>query len=245
MIFSWSVLIFMCVIIVIQSKHQYKVLFVIFGSWTTNWKGRRGGRGGGGGGGGCVSEFKSPVMWYIIQPWKSKLPNEVGNVLISIILVYFSVSTSLFHCSARWGREREVGVGITNLIWRFFPSFSVPTCTFLTVFFLITQIKGLGAKAGVVLNPGTPLTAIEYVLDGEFISRSLFSFIIYLFLCNMLIRKAFNDVTEGPYLIWPICWGSFLISICYLLTTKLRCGHMPSLPMGYWTSQEPLIKNAE
>lgn len=128
--------------------------------------------------------------------------------------------------------EREVGVGITNLSWRFFPSFSVTTCTFLTVFFLITQIKSLGAKAGVVLNPGTPLTAIEYVLDGEFISRSIFSFIIYLFLCNMLIQKVFNDVTEGPYLIWPICWSSFLIPICYLLTTKVRCGHMSSLAYG-------------
>ncbi|KAK7858023.1 ribulose-phosphate 3-epimerase, chloroplastic [Quercus suber] len=29
----------------------------------------------------------------------------------------------------------------------------------------VNQIKSLGAKAGVVLNPGTPLTAIEYVLD--------------------------------------------------------------------------------
>jgi len=29
------------------------------------------------------------------------------------------------------------------------------------------QIKDLGCKAGVVLNPGTPLDAIEYVLDGE------------------------------------------------------------------------------
>lgn len=29
------------------------------------------------------------------------------------------------------------------------------------------QIKSLGAKAGVVLNPGTPLSAIEYVLDCE------------------------------------------------------------------------------
>lgn len=29
----------------------------------------------------------------------------------------------------------------------------------------ITQIKSLGAKAGVVLNPATPLSAIEYVLD--------------------------------------------------------------------------------
>ncbi|KAF7838486.1 ribulose-phosphate 3-epimerase, chloroplastic [Senna tora] len=29
----------------------------------------------------------------------------------------------------------------------------------------LNQIKGLGAKAGVVLNPATPLTAIEYVLD--------------------------------------------------------------------------------
>ncbi|CAH2044029.1 unnamed protein product [Thlaspi arvense] len=32
----------------------------------------------------------------------------------------------------------------------------------------VNQIKSLGAKAGVVLNPGTPLSAIEYVLDGEF-----------------------------------------------------------------------------
>ncbi|CAL5414400.1 unnamed protein product [Camellia sinensis] len=29
----------------------------------------------------------------------------------------------------------------------------------------VNQIKSLGAKAGVVLNPATPLTAIEYVLD--------------------------------------------------------------------------------
>ncbi|CAL9183947.1 unnamed protein product [Musa hybrid cultivar] len=29
----------------------------------------------------------------------------------------------------------------------------------------VNQVKGLGAKAGVVLNPATPLTAIEYVLD--------------------------------------------------------------------------------
>ncbi|KAK3042755.1 hypothetical protein RJ639_000813 [Escallonia herrerae] len=29
----------------------------------------------------------------------------------------------------------------------------------------VNQIKNLGAKAGVVLNPGTPLTAIEYILD--------------------------------------------------------------------------------
>ncbi|KAG8379215.1 hypothetical protein BUALT_Bualt07G0065400 [Buddleja alternifolia] len=29
----------------------------------------------------------------------------------------------------------------------------------------VNQIKSLGAKAGVVLNPGTPLTAIEYILD--------------------------------------------------------------------------------
>ncbi|KAH7290513.1 hypothetical protein KP509_30G051300 [Ceratopteris richardii] len=29
----------------------------------------------------------------------------------------------------------------------------------------LNQIKSLGAKSGVVLNPGTPLTAIEYILD--------------------------------------------------------------------------------
>ncbi|BBH03975.1 D-ribulose-5-phosphate-3-epimerase [Prunus dulcis] len=33
----------------------------------------------------------------------------------------------------------------------------------------VNQIKSLGAKAGVVLNPGTPLTAIEYVLDGNIV----------------------------------------------------------------------------
>ncbi|KAM3230773.1 hypothetical protein ACQJBY_061138 [Aegilops geniculata] len=30
----------------------------------------------------------------------------------------------------------------------------------------VDQIKSLGAKAGVVLNPGTPLSAIEYVLES-------------------------------------------------------------------------------
>ncbi|OIW19637.1 hypothetical protein TanjilG_18447 [Lupinus angustifolius] len=29
----------------------------------------------------------------------------------------------------------------------------------------VNQVKSLGAKAGVVLNPGTPLSAIEYILD--------------------------------------------------------------------------------
>lgn len=32
---------------------------------------------------------------------------------------------------------------------------------------IIYQIKSLGAKAGVVLNPATPLAAIDYVLDGK------------------------------------------------------------------------------
>ena len=42
-IFSWSVLIFMCVIIVIQSKQQqYKVLFVIFGSLNYQSEGEKG-----------------------------------------------------------------------------------------------------------------------------------------------------------------------------------------------------------
>lgn len=35
------------------------------------------------------------------------------------------------------------------------------------------QIKSLGAKAGVVLNPATSLSQIEYVLDGESLSLSL------------------------------------------------------------------------
>lgn len=45
-----------------------------------------------------------------------------------------------------------------ELVYIFF-DYSVP--------FLMTQIKSLGAKAGVVLNPATPLSTIEYVLDGE------------------------------------------------------------------------------
>lgn len=42
-----------------------------------------------------------------------------------------------------------------NLSWR------------MEIILFLLQIKSLGAKAGVVLNPGTPLTAIEYVLDGN------------------------------------------------------------------------------
>lgn len=47
------------------------------------------------------------------------------------------------------------------------PSFGATIHSLLTVHFFYHQIKSLGAKAGVVLNPGTPLGAIEYVLDGE------------------------------------------------------------------------------
>jgi hypothetical protein len=36
---------------------------------------------------------------------------------------------------------------------------------FLTRLLFLMQIKDLGVKAGVVLNPGTPLSAIEEVLD--------------------------------------------------------------------------------
>jgi hypothetical protein len=36
--------------------------------------------------------------------------------------------------------------------------------------FIFCQIKSLGAKAGVVLNPGTPLSAIEYVLECKICS---------------------------------------------------------------------------
>lgn len=54
-------------------------------------------------------------------------------------------------------------------------TFLLPVYSFLSTLFSINQhsdggcmqIKSLGAKAGVVLNPGTPLSAIEYVLDSE------------------------------------------------------------------------------
>lgn len=38
-------------------------------------------------------------------------------------------------------------------------------CTVLCCCRTVNQIKDLGCKAGVVLNPGTPLSTIEYVLD--------------------------------------------------------------------------------
>lgn len=73
----------------------------------------------------------------------------------------------------------------------------------------MTQIKSLGAKAGVVLNPGTPLTAIEYVLDGELF---FFYSFINLFLYNMPIRMG---------------------AMYSLLLIRIRCGHNPVLPVGY------------
>lgn len=47
------------------------------------------------------------------------------------------------------------------------------------------QIKGLGAKAGVVLNPATSLSTIEYVLDGESLSLSLYV------IAEMFYREAY------------------------------------------------------
>lgn len=61
-------------------------------------------------------------------------------------------------------------------------------------------MKSLGAKAGVVLNPGTPLGAIEYVLDGE-----PFPFLLHFFVSiyfHYIIRKNINDALYGlgsPY----------------------------------------------
>ena len=39
----------------------------------------------------------------------------------------------------------------------------------------MVQIKSLGAKAGVVLNPATSLSTIEYVLDGDSLSLPLYN----------------------------------------------------------------------
>jgi pentose-5-phosphate-3-epimerase len=54
--------------------------------------------------------------------------------------------------------------------WGVLLSFIFVACSELELSYLsiIYQIKSLGAKAGVVLNPATPLTAIDYVLDGKF-----------------------------------------------------------------------------
>ncbi|KAJ0104894.1 hypothetical protein Patl1_18791 [Pistacia atlantica] len=42
------------------------------------------------------------------------------------------------------------------------------------------QIKSLGAKAGVVLNPATPLSAIEYVLDEMIVGEGRLSMLIFI-----------------------------------------------------------------
>ena len=46
-----------------------------------------------------------------------------------------------------------------------FELFPVPAVQCRSVCASAVQIKDLGAKAGVVLNPGTSLDSIEYVLD--------------------------------------------------------------------------------
>ncbi len=82
----------------------------------------------------------------------------------------------------------------------------------------------MGAKAGVVLNPGTPLTAIEYVLDGEFFFSYLFS---CLFLCNMLILESLMMLQRDP------CQAYLLRLVpcahVHFISYKIRCGHMSSL----------------
>lgn len=45
-------------------------------------------------------------------------------------------------------------------------------------FVLSLQIKSLGAKAGVVLNPGTSLSQIEYVLDCMHHLNSIFRMLV-------------------------------------------------------------------
>jgi pentose-5-phosphate-3-epimerase len=53
--------------------------------------------------------------------------------------------------------------------WDVLLSFILVACCKLELSYLSTiyQIKSLGAKAGVVLNPATPLNAIDYILDGK------------------------------------------------------------------------------
>ena len=59
---------------------------------------------------------------------------------------------------------------VSCLIFRGSPSL-IPSCmsifSFDSKIISFDQIKSLGAKAGVVLNPATPLSTIEYVLDGK------------------------------------------------------------------------------
>lgn len=57
-------------------------------------------------------------------------------------------------------------------------------------FIFYFQIKSLGAKAGVVLNPATPLTTIEYVLDGKkcFLCWDVFRIFLRNNLCLYLLN---------------------------------------------------------
>lgn len=70
------------------------------------------------------------------------------------------------------------------------------------------QIKSLGAKAGVVLNPGTPLSAIEYVLDGNFhIFLSLISpwFISFMVLAILYLGEDFSEIQSFSFLFLVVC----------------------------------------
>ncbi|KAK4350304.1 hypothetical protein RND71_029617 [Anisodus tanguticus] len=99
-------------------------------------------------------------------------------------------ASGIFHCSCGKSNFRSIGMRMLLLMFNFngplqmivepdqrVPDFIKAGADIISVHCeqsstihlhrTINQIKSLGAKAGVVLNPGTPLTAIEYVLDGK------------------------------------------------------------------------------
>ena len=83
-----------------------------------------------------------------------------------------------------------------NPNWSLFFLFHCTSYLFWQLYFSVTQIKSLGAKAGVVLNPATPLTTIEYVLDGKicFFTKVV---LVVKFLKDYSLRRIFS--AEYPF----------------------------------------------
>ncbi|RVW14699.1 Ribulose-phosphate 3-epimerase, chloroplastic [Vitis vinifera] len=93
-----------------------------------------------------VTDLPLDVHLMIVEP-EQRVPDfiKAGADIVSV------------HCEQSSTIHLHRTINQYELVDIFF-DYSVP--------FLMTQIKSLGAKAGVVLNPATPLSTIEYVLDG-------------------------------------------------------------------------------
>ncbi|AQL09393.1 Ribulose-phosphate 3-epimerase [Zea mays] len=104
-----------------------------------------------------VTDLPLDVHLMIVEP-EQRVPDfiKAGADIVSV----HCEQTSTIHL------HRTVNQIFENH-WDVLLSFILVACCKLELSYLSTiyQIKSLGAKAGVVLNPATPLNAIDYILD--------------------------------------------------------------------------------